>query len=241
MPSLTPETIYLQLGQHLAEVPELTRTLTPEANKWFGRLVALVECTDTLSTDIIALKTAVQFLETNRLHSLQTIFAVAYAALARAELDAPAAAQGAFIIAGNSFDAFASVGKVLGMASADLFIVDPYADAKLLTDYAVQAPENGLVMRVMADQGGHKATLKPAAENWTKQFGPNRPLEIRLSVAGSLHDRLIVVDAKIAYDVGQSFNKLAERAHTSISRVEPEIAVEKIAAYEKLWHAAKPL
>jgi hypothetical protein len=42
--------------------------------------------------------------------------------------------RGAFIAAGHGFDAFAAVGKALGTATADVFIVDPYADAKLLTD-----------------------------------------------------------------------------------------------------------
>jgi hypothetical protein len=215
--------------------------IVQETNQWLGRAAALVAEAGE-SVDAIQLKVAAQNLNSSlRGQNAQMIMAIVHSALAKAELSAPAAVRGAFIVAGNSFDAFATVGKVLGLASQDILFVDPYADAKLLTDYAVQAPEKGLVMRVMADQGGHKATLKPAAENWTKQFGPKWPLEIRLSVAGSLHDRLIVVDGKIAYDVGQSFSKLAERAHTSISRVEPEIAVEKIAAYEKLWHAAKPL
>jgi hypothetical protein len=239
MPSLTPEAIYLQLGQHLAEMPEIPRTLTPEVNKWFGRLVALVECTK--STDISALKTGVEFLETNRIHSLQTIFAVAYAALARAELEAPAAIQGTFIATGHALDAFAAIGKVMATASSDILIVDPYADAKLITDFAVQAPEVGVSVRVLADQKDHKPTLKPAAESWTKQFGSTRPLEVRVAVPGLLHDRLIVVDGSTAYAVGQSFNKIAERAPTSIVRADRETGALKIIAYESLWKSAQPL
>jgi len=48
-----------------------------------------------------------------------------------------------------------------------------------------------------------------------------------------------VIDGQTAYDLHQSFNKLAERAHTTIAKVDPEIAVEKIAAYEKMWNAAE--
>jgi hypothetical protein len=48
--------------------------------------------------------------------------------------DAPAELQGALIAVGHSLDAFAVVGKALCMATTDVFMVDPYADAKLLTD-----------------------------------------------------------------------------------------------------------
>jgi hypothetical protein len=93
-----------------------------------------------------------------------TILAIAHQALARAELHAPAELQGAFIAAGHSFDAFAAVSKALSAATTDVLIIDPYADAKLLTDYAVLAPDN-VSVRVLAE-ATHSNSLKPAAEHW---------------------------------------------------------------------------
>jgi hypothetical protein len=78
---------------------------------------------------------------------------IMHRALARAELRAPVASQGAFIAAGNSFEAFAAVGKVLSAVTTDVLIVDPYADEKLLTDYAMQAPE-GIGVRVRRMNSG---------------------------------------------------------------------------------------
>jgi hypothetical protein len=43
---------------------------------------------------------------------------------------------------------------------------------------------------------GKEAMLKPASERWVKQFGVTRPLQVRLGKAGSLHDRLIFIDAQ---------------------------------------------
>ena len=60
-----------------------------------------------------------------RYQAAQEIVLILYRALAIAEMRAPVSAQGAFIAAGNSFDAFAVVGKVLGTATADILIVDP--------------------------------------------------------------------------------------------------------------------
>jgi hypothetical protein len=87
------------------------------------------------------------------------------------------AVQGAFIAAGQSFDAFAAVGKVLSTAKSDVLMIDPYADATVLWDYAVAAPEQ-VSVRVLADAAHPQPSLKPAAERWMKQFGPTRPLTV---------------------------------------------------------------
>jgi hypothetical protein len=107
--------------------------------------------------------------------------------------------QGSFIAAGSTFDAFVAVGKALSEAKTNVLMVDPYADEKALTDYALLAPD------------------------------------------GTLHDRLILVDGKTAWALGQSFNKLAERAHTSLVRMPLEAGSEKIAPYEAIWMTAAKL
>jgi hypothetical protein len=71
--------------------------------------------------------------------------------------------QGTFIAAGHSFDAFTAVSRVLGTAKTDVLIVDPYADEKVLINYAVLAPEQ-VSVRLLADQGYYRKALKPAAE-----------------------------------------------------------------------------
>ena len=218
MTSLTPEALYVQLGQLIAETPDFLSSPAPtdEKRKWLARAVALVEASGNVhdSVDALALASATQYMEFGdadvRRAQVTKIMQIMYRALARAELKAPVAAQGAFIPAGNPYDAFAAVGKVLGKATVDVLIVDPYADGKLLEHYALQTPEQ-VSLRVLADQQSHKATLKPAAAETT------------------------------AYALGQSFNKLAERSPTSLVRSDPETAALKIAAYENLWQSAQPL
>jgi len=62
-----------------------------------------------------------------------------YKAIAIAELDAPAGAQGAFIPVGNAFEAYSAIAKVLRSAASDVLIVDPYMDDSVLTDFAGSA------------------------------------------------------------------------------------------------------
>ena len=213
---LSPEGLYLQLGHLVADMPTLggSGPIAPEVNQWIGRAIALVETMgETLDTATI--KVAGQNLNNPLLREMnaQIIAAIVHSALARAELAAPAGVKGAFIAAGHSFDAFAAVGKVLSMAHSDILIVDPYADEKVLTDFAVQALE-GVIVRLLADEADHKPSLYPAARRWSQQFGQSRLLDVRLAAPRTLHDRLILLDSLTAWAVGQSFNKLAERAHT---------------------------
>jgi hypothetical protein len=237
--ALTPEALYMQLGSLVAEMPDLaTCPITPDVNRWIGRAAALVEESGDMP-NLATMKVAAQYLVSNRAHNAQAIAAIVYGALAKAELNAPAATQGTFIIAGHTFDAYAAVGKVLGTAKADVLIVDGYADAVVLTDYAILAPE-AVTMRLLAAES-RRSRLDPPRKHWITQFGKTRPLEVRLAPDVTLHDRLIIVDGQTASIVQQSFNALAARAHTSIIRAPPEVATEKIAAYEAMWGAATPL
>jgi hypothetical protein len=242
---LTPEELYLRLGALVDEMPDLRGPLTPEAHKWLGRACTLVAQVDpSKAAYTTTIQVACQMLTTlgTRETNAQTITVIVHQALAEAELDAPARVQGMFIAAGHTLDAYAAVGQALSTANASVLLVDPFADVKIVTHYAVLAAEN-IAVRVLTDAVAHKSTLKPAAENWQKQFKQTRPpLEVRLALAGSLHDRLIVVDDVTAYTLGQSFNRLAERAHTSIVRVdEPETRKLKIDAYLTMWQSATPL
>jgi hypothetical protein len=238
---IAPEALYLQLGQLVAEMPDLTNApITQDLNQWLGRASALVKEVGNLA-DVVAINVAA-----NNLNSVlrdshaQSIAAIVHRALAVAEMNAPAGAKGAFIAAGSSFDAFSAVGKVLARAQGDILIVDPYADGKALTDFAVQASE-GVAIRILAGQSEHKATLSPAAQNWAKQFADTRPLEVRLAPAKTLHDRLIILDGKEAWSLTQSLNAFAARSPATIVRLDDEIAAMKVAAYEPLWQAAQSL
>ena len=103
---------------------------------------------------------------------------------------------------------------MLGTAKTDVLMIDPYADAKLVLDYAMLAPDK-VTVRILTDAADYKRTLKPAADRWIKQFGPTRPLDIRLAPAKTLHDRMIVIDGAVVWGLGQSFNRLVERGHTA--------------------------
>jgi hypothetical protein len=145
--------------------------------------------------------------------------------------------QGAFIPAGNAFDALAAVGKVLSSVKKDALIVDPYMDEKTLTVFAPMLAE-GIDLRLLADSKSVKSSLAPAANAWTTQYAKTRPLELKHAHTGTLHDRLILVDHAEVWVLTQSLNRFAERAPASIVRVDVETAALKIEAYKAIWAAA---
>jgi hypothetical protein len=241
--SLDPQSLYVQLGRLIEMTPadlEKSDPMPLTSMQWLGKALALVEEAN-YTAEILSLRRAADVLRLGGgRETVEVIMVALHTALAKAELRAPAAAQGAFIPAGNSFDAMAAVGKVMQTASQDVFVVDPYMDEKVLTDFAILTGE-GVALRLLADQKGHRPTLAPAAARWAAQYRTTRALAVRLAPAGSLHDRLIVVDGTTAWVLTQSLNAFAARSPASIVRVDPETAALKILAYESMWTAAPPI
>jgi hypothetical protein len=113
-------------------------------------------------------------------------------------------------------------------------------DEKALMEFAVTAPV-GVPIRLLSDVQTVKPTLRPAAERWAAQHGSKWPLSVRLSAARTLHDRLLVVDSEHVWVLTQSLNAIATRSPATIARIEGDTRLDKIAAYETIWGAAKPL
>jgi len=181
--------------------------------------------------------------ESNSFHqnkAVLTLTSILYRQLAKAEMNAPADAQGSFIPAGNAFDAIVAVAKVLQQATSSVLIVDPYMDEKALFEFALLAAEN-ISIQLLSDQQSSKPSLKPAFERWKQQYKTTRHLEVRLAKAKTLHDRLIIVDTSTIWILTQSLNALAARSPASIVRVEQEAASVKLDAYRAIWDDSTPI
>jgi hypothetical protein len=238
---LTIEDIYLQLGRSVSGMPDLEQThATPETKTWLERVGALVQMTGGLA-DSIQFKVAAQNLDgALRARHARNIAAILQRALAKAELEVAPESRGAFITATNAFDIFAAVRRVLSTAQAVVLLVDVSADATVLTDYAVLAPEH-LPVRLLTGETEHDTTLIAAAESWKRRFADARPLMIRQADAGALRDRLILLDGVTVWTMEASFSDLASTRRTTLMRMAPDAATAKVAAYSAIWETARPL
>jgi hypothetical protein len=232
---MDPETLYRQLGRLIETVPDFLPfgDLTAEQQRWLGRARALIRETNDIALTAGFTHVIGQFHGPQRADMLPMLMQNLFDALAVAELKAPPSAQGAFIPAKNSFDAFAAINKILQSATSDVLIVDPYLDATFLTEFGGSIPES-ISLRLLSDQVTVKPSLAPAARAWADQHGVTRPLKVRSSNPKELHDRLIIIDKTIAYSLTQSFKDFAKRSPAEIVRTD-DTAELKISAYEEVW------
>jgi hypothetical protein len=232
----TPEALYHQLGRLRNEMPPWNMLGQASSNNWVGRVIAVANACEGGMSELVTLKT--MFDHILRVGASQHAGLAIARALdtlaAKLELRMPAEVQGTFIPAGGVFDGFQAVSKVMSAAKSRVFLVDPYADDKLISDFAPLAPE-GVEVHVLSDAEFSKPSLRPAVERWRIQWGSRRPLEVRLAPPRSLHDRLIVADGVEAWVLGQSFKDLAKRAHSSLVRMDRDSAVLKIDAHLRIW------
>ncbi|HEX7823141.1 MAG TPA: hypothetical protein VF463_21310 [Sphingobium sp.] len=193
---LTPadwEALYHQLGQIISDEPKIPsgdERGSIEVLRWLGRAEALIEQVSgivdhskfgTLRTSML---TATR---TDAEAQMRHIRGLLYTALAKAELSAPATAKGAFIPAGNLFDALTAIAGVLRECEGSVLIVDPYMDAVALTDFLPMVKE-GVSLRLLASGKQKNAGLPEAVERWKMQYAQARPIELRFAAPKLLHD-----------------------------------------------------
>jgi hypothetical protein len=236
--TLDPESLYRQLGRIIETMPDLSKQgpTTPEEHQWLGRASALVMESDSVF-DTTDWRAAVNGLKTVRPLAFKKMTEVLYRVMAVAELKAPPSAKGSFIPVGASFDAFAALSKVIQTATKDVLIVDPYMDEAALAEFGTTVPA-GVLLRPLADEATHKATLAPAATKWLAQYGSTRPLAVRLAPPKALHDRAIFIDQSIAWTLTQSLKDFAKRSPAEIVRAD-DVAALKIASYEATWASSR--
>ena len=212
--------------------------LSMETQQWLGRAFAVVDQAN--QSDALGFRVACDNLQSAlRYTNAQQITAIIFRTLAIAERNSPSTLMGSFIPAGNAFDAFSSIGNILATAKTEILIVDPYMDEKVLTVFAITAPENVLI-RLLADEREHKPSLVAAMDSWLKQYS-TRPLQVRLASTRILHDRLISIDQQQVWTLTQSLNNFATRSPATIAKLDTETANLKIHAFEDIWKLASPI
>lgn len=209
------EALYHQLGQVIADepaIPEGDERGSSEILRWLGRGEVLIDEVSGAgdhfkfgqlrSTMLTATRTPAE-------SQMRHIRGLLYAALAKAEMNAPAAAKGAFIPAGSAFDALAAISSILRECVGLVMVVDPYLDAVALTDFLPMLSD-GVALRLLASGKQRNAGLPEAVRRWETQFGAARPITLRFAPPRILHDRLIMDDTNV-WSLSQSFNAIAQR------------------------------
>lgn len=242
------EALYHQLGLLLSDTPNLLDfdadyQLPEPTIQWLSKATALVARAPRRGTLYsarieIAVQNLVATYSTSK-HAKEIIL-VLNQVLADIEIDLPPSAKGAFVAAGDTFDAFSAVAKIMAGAKEKVLVVDPYMDASVIIDFGGLVGE-GVKLLLLGDEALSKPALKPAADRWIAQHGLKRPLSVRLAAPRSLHDRLIIVDDVNAWILTQSLKDFAKRAHATVQRADTELTQMKAAAFSSLWDSGTVL
>ena len=231
---LTPERLYFELAHLLAQMPELASCpLTPEVHRWLASANALLQSSGSLA-DALQLTVACENLDGPlRARHAETITNILYRVFSKSEMNAPPEVRGSVLLIGENLDAYTAVRQLLGTATNDVLLVEPDAAGKLLADFAILAPER-VTVRLLADEARYEPSLIAAVQRWQQRFGGQRNLMVRLALANTLHERLILLDRSRAWVLGVPFSQLAKRTRTTLVRKRPEEEARKIDVYAEI-------
>ena len=233
---MTPEQLLAPLEAVIRDAPAFVyqQPLTDEEQRWLGRAEALVEASGSTYA-LLEFRTARQDLGSIG-HSKEALLLPLHATYSRVELHAPAAARGAFIPAGDTWNGYAALVKLIQKPCDNLLIVDPYLNSDMYTDFLPHSSARTSVRCLTTRRPENHDGLLAAARKWTTDaIAKNKPVELKYAPAGALHDRLIIIDGREAWLISQSFKDIAKRSPASVSRADKEICFMKAQHYDELW------
>jgi hypothetical protein len=109
-----------------------------------------------------------------------------------------------------------------------VFVVDPYLDEQVFDTYLAGISQN-VTVRLLA--GGHSATLRPAVGKFLAQ----KPMSIEVRTSKALHDRVVFIDGRTCWVLGQSLKDAAKSKPTYLAPLSSDAAALKQADYERIW------
>ena len=181
------------------------------------------------------MQTASNFLplETIRQTNISKIFGSIDRAIADLELQVPASAQVSFG-AGDVYDFFNALNKVIASAEKELFIVDPYLDQSVF-DHYLASRDKAVTVRLLSKNNAE--ALVPASQKYIAQHGA----VLQLRKCSAIHDRLVFVDDYVCWLIGQSVKDAAKANPTYLVQAQPDVVPSKLQNYESIWASAVPL
>ena len=236
----TAEELLALLERTITDAPQFPfgEELTQDHLRWLGRAEAILQASDCV-TDLVAFRLARVRPGLSR-YDLAGLIGPLQNAYSHIELKVPLAKQGAFIPAGDTWQGYAAIVKLLQSATTQLLVVDPYINSDIYTVFAPHMAQNGQLSCLGTKRKEYDAGLCAAACKWESDTASENKL-VQVRYANNLHDRLIIRDLSEVFLVSQSLKDIAKKSPASVSRAEPELAKMKIDHYNELWSNGEPL
>ena len=230
---MPPHILLAQFRSLLARAPAF-ETYSPTSSEhlvWLGEAYALVS--SWRPAEAPSFKMASNFLGGHAMlrgGHIAEVLGTVHRAVGDLELQIHEPTQGAFG-PGAMYDFFKAFNQVLTSAKQTLFVVDPYMDDRIFDAYfsSIRPP---LTIRLLVRK--HSAKVLPAITLFTSQY----KVSTQARKSGELHDRVIFIDASECWVLGHSINDAARSKPTYLAPLSQEVALLKMADYERIWAAA---
>ena len=128
---------------------------------------------------------------------------------------------------------FADLKQIVGGATKDLLIVDPYFNGEAFDNY-LAGISNKVTIRLFLEH--NRKEVSTYAGKHHEQYGT----QFELRSSKSLHDRVVFVDHDACWISGGSI-KDGGKKPTYLIPLAPSIAEKKQRIYEELWSRSKPI
>ncbi len=136
--------------------------------------------------------------------------------------------------AGETYDFFRALNKVIASAEKSIFIIDPYLDHTVF-DHYLSSRQDNVSVRLLLNHNSENVV--PAVEKYVTQHG--NVLELRKSNAP--HDRVVFIDNFECWLIGQSIKDAAKAKPTYLVQLPPDVVSQKLNNYEEIWSSAEKL
>jgi hypothetical protein len=232
---MEPEILLAQLRALIERAPDFDQ-YSPTSREhmiWLGQAYALVARWDRIEAIRFQISSDSLSMELTRPTNVATIFGILHRAIADLELSVPEKEKVAFA-AGEVYDFFRELNKVIESADVSIFIVDPYLDHTVFDQY-LNSRKPDVTVRLLLNKNANN--VKVAAEKYNQQYG--KVIVLRKST--KIHDRVIFVDDYVCWVVGQSLKDAAKAKPTYLVPLAPDVVSGKLQDYEAIWNEAEAI
>jgi hypothetical protein len=215
-----------------ADAPDFA-TYSPSSRlhlEWLGKAYALILRWN--KNEAISFKTTANFLaiDLTRDMNVGKLLGTLHCAIADIEIQVPELPPQAFG-PGAVYDFHKALLDLLASATSELLIVDPYLDEQIFDAYISTVPPQ-VVVRLLTLK--YAASLSPAVQKFISQ----KKMTVEVRSTREIHDRVIFIDGRSCWVLGQSINVAAKTKPTYLAPLAADTSQLKKAEYERIWTVA---
>ena len=236
-PALEPvqkQIVLLKLVDLMENVPDFSGVgqfpVQSPQRRWLALAGALLKRVDKIAKGI-KFDTSMRMLDHYKANALGHIFDQVNETIEELKLDLELEGRsdiGSVYGVGEVYKLFSDLKDIIGSASQEILVVDPYFNCEAFDDY-LSTIGPGTTIKIMAQK--YAKDVQAYAEKHTQQYGTN--IEIRRS--NELHDRLIIVDDADCWVIGGSIKDAAGKSPTYLLPLQPELSQLKRTMYSDIW------